>query len=101
MSDLSDPAVFGYGFAAAAFLAFALHLGLGWRGGAKASILLGVVVASAAWAGAMLVFSLTRIGILWSLQAVLDALRAGGWLLFLCVVLLGTRSRKAAAAAAS
>ena len=100
MSDLSDPAVFGYGFAAAAFLAFALHLGLGWRGGAKASILLGVVVASAAWAGAMLVFSLTRIGILWSLQAVLDALRAGGWLLFLCVVLLGTRSRKAAAAAA-
>src|ERR1041384_7100114 len=97
MSDLSDPPVFGYGFAAAAFLAFALHLGLGWRGGAKASILLGVVVASAAWAGAMLGFSLTRIGILWSLQAVVDALRAGGWLVLLFVVLLWGRVPAAAA----
>ncbi|HEY1288891.1 MAG TPA: XrtA/PEP-CTERM system histidine kinase PrsK [Burkholderiales bacterium] len=98
---MSDPGVFGYGFAAAAFLAFAVHLGLGWRGGAKASILLGVIVAAAAWAAAMLAFSVTRIGILWSVQAVLDALRAGGWLLFLCVVLQGTRPGPIAAAAAA
>ena len=98
---MSNPAVFGYGFAAAAFLAFAVHLGLGWRGGAKASILLGVVAASAAWAAVMLAFSLTRIGILWSVQAVLDALRAGGWLLFLCVVLEGNRSGPKTTAAAA
>jgi putative PEP-CTERM system histidine kinase len=89
---MSDPAVYGYGFAAAAFLAFAIHLGLGWRGGARASILLGVVVASAASAAANLAFSLTGLGVLWSVQAVLDALRAGGWLLFLCVLLQGTRA---------
>src|SRR5262245_19178808 len=98
---MNDPAVFGYGFAAAAFLAFAVHLGLGWRGGAKASILLGVVVASAASAAATLAFSLTGLAALWSLQAVLDALSAGGWLLVLCVVLQGTRSGPKAAAAAA
>ncbi len=95
---MSDPAVFGYGFAAAAFLAFAVHLGLGWRGGARASILLGVVVASAAAAAANLAFSLTGLGVLWGVQGVLDALRAGGWLLFLCVLLQGTRAGLKAAA---
>ena len=95
---MSDPAVFGYGFAAAAFLAFAVHLGLGWRGGARASILLGVVVASAASAAANLAFSLSGLAVLWSVQAVLDALRAGGWLLFLCVLLQGTRAGLKAAA---
>jgi len=89
---MSDPAAFGYGFAAAAFLAFAVHLGLGWRGGARASILLGVAIASAASAAANLGFSLTGLAVLWSVQAVLDALRAGGWLLFLCVLLQGTRA---------
>jgi hypothetical protein len=95
---MSDPAVYGYGLAAAAFLAFAVHLGLGWRGGARASILLGVVVASAASAAANLAFSLTGLGVLWSVQAVLEALRAGGWLLFLCVLLQGTRAGLKAAA---
>jgi putative PEP-CTERM system histidine kinase len=95
---MSDPAAFGNGFAAAAFLAFAVHLGLGWRGGARASILLGVVIASAASAAANLAFSLTGLAVLWSVQAVLDALRAGGWLLFLCVLLQGTHAGLKAAA---
>ena len=89
---MSDLGVLGYGFAALAFLAFALHLGLGWRGGPRASILLAVVAASAAAAAANLAFSLTGRSVLWSLQAVLDALRTVGWLLFLWVVLQGTRS---------
>ena len=89
---MSDPGVFGYGFAAAAFLAFAVHLGLGRRGGARAWILLGVVAASAAWSMASLAFSLTGLAVLWRAQAVLDALRMGGWLLFLWSVLLGTPS---------
>jgi putative PEP-CTERM system histidine kinase len=88
---MSDPAVFGYGFAAAAFLGFALHLRLGWRGGARASILLGVVGASAAWAAANLAFSLTGLAALWTAQAVLDALRTAGWLLFLYVLSQGIR----------
>ena len=42
--------------------------------------------------------SLTGLAVLWSVQAVLDALRAGGWLLFLCVLLQGTRAGLKAAA---
>jgi putative PEP-CTERM system histidine kinase len=95
---MSDPAVLGYGFATLTFLAFAIHLGLGWRGGARALILLGVVAASAAAAAASLAFSLTGHAALWSVQAMPDALRAGGWLLFLCVVLQGTRFGLKAAA---
>src|SRR3954471_11507178 len=95
---MSDPAVYGYGFATLAYLAFAVHLGLGWRGGGRASILLGGGVGSAASAASNLAFSLTGLDVLWSVQAVLDALRAGGWLLFLCVLLQGTRAGLTAAA---
>ena len=95
MIDLGD---FGYGLAAAAFLAFSVHLSLGWRRGARASILLGVVAASAAWAAANLVFSLTGLGALWRVQALVDGLRTGGWLLFLWVLLQGTPTGLRAAA---
>jgi putative PEP-CTERM system histidine kinase len=87
MIDLGD---LGYGLAAAAFLAFSVHLCLGSRRGARASILLGVVAASAAWAAANLVFSLTGLGVLWRVQALVEGLRTGGWLLFLWVLLQGT-----------
>jgi putative PEP-CTERM system histidine kinase len=93
-----DLAVLGYGFAAAAFLAFAVHLGLGWRGGAKASILIAVATASAAWAGAGLAFYLTGLTAAWIMKGAFDALRTGGWLLFLWVVLGGSRSGLTAAA---
>src|SRR5688572_8131508 len=88
---MSNPAIYGYGIATLAFLAFAVHLSVGFRGGAKASILLGAVLASAAWAGANAGFSLTGSRTLWATQAVLDALRVGGWLLFLAIVLQGVR----------
>jgi hypothetical protein len=50
---MGDPGAIGYGFAALAFAGFAIHLGMGWRGGAKAAVLLGAVAASAAWASPM------------------------------------------------
>jgi len=96
---MSDPAVFGYGFAAAAFLGFALHLALGWRGGVRASILIAAVLASAAWAAAGAAFTYTGFADLWALQAVLDALRAGAWLVFLAVLLHGKRAALHAAPA--
>jgi putative PEP-CTERM system histidine kinase len=88
---MSNPAVYGYGFATLAFLAFAVHLSLSYRGGAKASILLGAVLASAAWAGANVGFSLTGSRTLWITQAVFDGMRVGVWLLFLAIVLQGMR----------
>jgi hypothetical protein len=95
---MSDAGLFAYGIAGAAFLGFALHLTLGWRGGAKASVLLAAVVASALWAGANVAFELTAAPALWAAQGLLDALRAGAWLVFLALVLGGTRPQGRSAA---
>src|SRR5687767_4784449 len=80
-------ALFAYGVSAAAFLGFALHLALGWRGGLKASVLLAAVALSGAWAGANFAFELTAAPAWWAAQAPLDALRAGAWLVFLALLL--------------
>ena len=84
-----DPGILGYGLATLAFAAFALRLAIGWRGGARATILLGAVAASAVWTALNLGFSLTGAPALWSAQAVFDAVRTGCWLLFLAVLLEG------------
>ena len=88
---MTDPGVFGYGFAAAAFLGFALHLALGWRGGFKASLLVAAVLASAAWAAAAAVFAYAGLAQAWAIHGLLDVVRAGAWLLFLAVLLQGGR----------
>ncbi|MGH8698846.1 MAG: hypothetical protein ACREVS_20325, partial [Burkholderiales bacterium] len=56
---MNNPAVWSYGLAAVAFAAFALQLALGARkGGLRAFVLIGIVVASALWAAATLAFEL-------------------------------------------
>jgi putative PEP-CTERM system histidine kinase len=82
-----SPGVLAYGFGTLAFLGFAVQLGLGWRGGLKASALLATIAASALWAGLNLGFALTEAPALWSAQLLADALRIGGWLLFVVMVL--------------
>ena len=91
-------ALFAYGLTATAFLGFALHLGLAWRGGLKASVLLAAVALSGAWAGANFAFELTAAPAWWAAQAPLDALRAGTWLVFLALLLNGGRLRAKSAA---
>jgi putative PEP-CTERM system histidine kinase len=81
----------GHALAALAFLGFATHLALGWRGGRKASILLGTLAASALWAGLSAAYAVAAVPALWTAQAIADGLRAGGWLLFLIVLLGGER----------
>ena len=95
---MSDAGLYAYGFAAAAFLGFALHLALGWRRGIKASMLAAAVALSGAWAGANFAFELTAASAWWSVQAALDALRAAAWLGFLGVALRGPRVDAAGAA---
>ena len=87
---MSDPAVYAYGFAAAAFVAFAAHLALGWRGGVRASVLISAVLASAAWSTAGALFAHTGAAGWWATHAVFDVLRTGAWLLFLAILLQGT-----------
>lgn len=84
-----DPASVGYGLGALAFLAFSIHLGLAWRGGLRASILLATVATSALWEACNLGFALTGAAAFWTGQAILDAVRVGGWLLFISTLLVG------------
>jgi putative PEP-CTERM system histidine kinase len=49
-SNLLTAAIWSYGLACAGFLAFALRMALGWRGRARAALLLAVIIASALWA---------------------------------------------------
>ena len=88
---MTQPGVFAYGFAAVAFLGFAAHLALGWRGGLKASLLVAAVLASAAWAAAAAAFAHAGLAEAWAIHGLLDAVRAGAWLLFLAVLLQGAR----------
>jgi hypothetical protein len=92
----------GHAFAALAFLAFAAHLALGWRGGRKASLLLGTLAASLVWGGLSAAYAIFPAPELWTAQAFTDGLRLAGWLLFLVLLLSGERhaGRWAAALAA-
>ena len=90
--SLISPAGASYGFAALAFAAFAIRLGVGWHGGGKAFALLAAVAFSALWAALNLAFSLVPSPSLWIGQSVADGLRIGSWLLF-AMLLLGTTPR--------
>lgn len=83
------PAVISYGIGLLAFLAFSVHLGLGWRGGFRASVLLATIAISALWAAVAAGFALTDASAFWIGQAILDAARVGGWLLFMGTLLSG------------
>lgn len=93
--SLRDPATASYGFATLAFVAFSIHLGLGRRGGLRASILLGTIVVSAAWAALNVGFALTGHSALWIAGALADAARSAGWLLFVALLLGGEQSAAA------
>lgn len=83
------PAVISYGLGLLAFLAFSVHLGLGWRGGLRASVLLATIAISALWAAVAVGFALTDASAFWIGQTIFDALRIGGWLLFMALLLSG------------
>lgn len=85
--SLRGPAVISYGFSLLAFLAFSVQLGLGWRGGFRASVLVAVIVASALWAASGMGFALTDDPAFWTGQTVLDATRISGWLIFMGILL--------------
>jgi putative PEP-CTERM system histidine kinase len=85
---LSGPGTASYGLATLVFAAFAVHLGVALRGGAKSTLLLGTVIASALWAALSLGFAVTGGPVFWVAQGLFDALRMGGWLLFATMLLV-------------
>ena len=83
------PAIWSYGLAALIFAGFAVQFSLGWRGGLRASLLVGAVVASALWAGSILLVLVFPSGWTWWLARLFDAVRLGAWLTFVLVLLEG------------
>ncbi len=88
------PAVISYGFGLLAFLAFSVQLGLGWRGGFRATVLLATIAVSALWAALAVGFALTDAPAFWIGQAILDASRIGAWFLFMGILLSGQPLRE-------
>ncbi len=88
---LYSAAFWSHGLAAFLFVAFAFRLAIAWRGGVRASVLLGAVVASALWAGAVaaaLSFPADD-AVWWGGARFLDAARMGAWIAFLTLLLDG------------
>jgi hypothetical protein len=84
---MRDPAVLGYGLSACAFVVFLVHLAIGWRGGAKAVVLVATVGFSAAWAALSIAFAVNEAPVFWRAQALADSLRVAGWIVFLALAL--------------
>ncbi|MCX7893881.1 MAG: PEP-CTERM system histidine kinase PrsK [Burkholderiales bacterium] len=83
----AGPAAWSYGLAAVVFVAFAVRLALGWRGGARSRLLLATIGASALWAVASAAFSINGQAWAWQAARLADGLRLAGWFVFLLFVL--------------
>ena len=93
---LYSPGFWSYGLAAILFAMFAVRLGIAWRGGLRASVLVGAVVASALWAVASLVaLAFPADAAWWFAARALDVLQSAGWLAFLTLLLDGWREDRA------
>ena len=84
---LSQVSAWSYAFAATLHALFGLYLGMAWRRGRRGAFLLGVVMASAVWAGANWAFSLSGWVWLFQLGNLLDVLRMAAWFGFLIAML--------------
>lgn len=87
--SLRNPAILSYGFAALAFTAFLVHLGLAWRGGWRATVLLASIALSAGWAALNLGFALSGHSAFWAGETIVDAARIAFWLFFIVLLLRG------------
>ena len=93
-SNLLSAAIWSYGLAGAGFLAFALRMALGWRGGPRAALLLSAIVASVLWAACEVTLAIWPGGATLIAANGLDALRYALWFGFL-YGLVGTTRQSA------
>lgn len=85
---MTEVAIWGYSLTAVAYTLFGFYLFFAWRGGVQGGALLAAVGSSAIWAvlSALLgIFPQTTW--MYSLVAVADVLRMGGWFIFLLMLL--------------
>lgn len=85
--EMAEVVAWGYGLAAAAYAVFALYLYFAWRGGLPGAVLLLAACGSAIWGAANVVWILYPGPVTTPVASLADALRSGGWLAFLLVLL--------------
>ncbi|TMH19247.1 MAG: PEP-CTERM system histidine kinase PrsK [Betaproteobacteria bacterium] len=90
-SNLLTAAIWSYGVAGAGFLAFALRMALGWRGGPRAALLLSAIIASALWAACEVTVAIWPSVATLIVANGLDALRYALWFGFLYGLVSTTR----------
>ena len=83
----TSPAVWSFGLALVALGGFAVQLAFGWRGGGRASMLVGAVAVSAVWAAAGLAYAGWGGDALWVGWRVADVVRSASWSGFLLLLL--------------
>ena len=88
-TTLASAGLWSYGLAAAAFVAFAVRLALGWRSSRRAALLLAATLATALWAATSAAFAGWQSGGTWLASSACDALRYALWLAFLGSLLRG------------
>jgi putative PEP-CTERM system histidine kinase len=98
-NNLLTAATWSYGVAGAAFLAFALRMAVGWRGGPRAALLLSAIMASALWAACEVTVATWPGVATWIAASGLDALRYALWFWFLYGLVRTTRQSAVQASA--
>ena len=86
-TTLATIAAWSYSLAVIAYLAFAIRMTLGWRGGIRASLLFSATLATALWAASGVVASAWPSSTAWLASEVTDTLRYTIWFVFLASLL--------------
>jgi putative PEP-CTERM system histidine kinase len=89
--DLLTAALWSYGFATAAFCVFALRMTLGWRGGARATLLFAASLASALWAASETIVAIRPNVSVGLISSCLDTTRYMLWFAFLYTLITSAR----------
>lgn len=97
---LTSPAVWSFALGLLGFALFGLRLGIGWKRGRRATLLLAAVLASALWEAASLGYALWQTEAWWSAARVADAARIGIWIAFLLALFAGEAGASGASARA-
>jgi putative PEP-CTERM system histidine kinase len=86
-TTLSTVAAWSYGLAVIGYLAFAIRMLFGWRGGLRASLLFASALATMLWAASNLVAVVWPSATAWLASDVTDTLRYTVWFVFLANLL--------------
>ena len=90
-SAFATAAVWSYGLAAVAYIAFAIRLALGWRPSTRAMLLMAATLATALWAVSGAAVARWPSSAAWPAANAFDTLRYGIWFAFLATLLRGGR----------